>query len=217
MNLNLCFHGVGTCDREREPGEGRYWVARDVFLRILDEARERPNVRLSFDDGNRSDVDTALPALTERGLRATFFTLAGRLHDSASLNAADLRSLRAAGMDVGNHGWAHVPWRRLSANDARREFHDARQALQDASGGEIDQAAFPLGRYDRHSVGALKRAGYRAVYTSDRFPARPRAWFQARYSVTAEDTVESVQRLFAQPPSAREARNLAVSMIKRVR
>jgi len=35
-------------------------------------------VQLSFDDGNRSDVGIALPALLERELSATFFVVAGR-------------------------------------------------------------------------------------------------------------------------------------------
>ena len=174
-------------------------------------------MRLSFDDGNRSDADIALPALAERGLYATFFALAGRLDDPASLRAADLRALRAQGMRIGSHGWSHMPWRSLSAADARREFHDARDALSEASEGVVDRAAFPLGRYDRQSVSGLRRAGYRVVYTSDRFPARPRAWFQARYSVTAADSVESVRRLLTQGPGVREGRNLAASMIKRAR
>ena len=49
---NVCFHGVGTLDREREPGEASYWVGRDVFLQILDALVGRPDVRISFDDGS---------------------------------------------------------------------------------------------------------------------------------------------------------------------
>jgi peptidoglycan/xylan/chitin deacetylase (PgdA/CDA1 family) len=217
MIINLCFHGIGTIVEEREPGETRYWVGDGCFRRILDEVRDNPRVRLSFDDGNRSDVDVALPALRDRALHAAFFPLAGRLADPASLAAADLRELRDAGMEIGSHGWTHSPLRGLGVADARRELVDARTVLAEASGGEIADAALPLGRYDRRLLWRLKRHGYRTVYTSDRMPARPNAWLQARYSVTAADTVESIRSVIAHRPGLREARSALVSGVKRLR
>ncbi|SDU50340.1 polysaccharide deacetylase family protein [Jiangella alkaliphila] len=217
MIIHLCFHGIGTCEREREPGEARYWITEPTFHRLLDEAAAHPHVRLSFDDGNASDAAVALPALRERGLRATFFALAGRLDDPVSLSAAELEELRAAGMTIGSHGWAHVPWRGLSPADARRELIDAREALAAASGAPVTEAALPLGRYDRRLLGRLRGAGYDAVYTSDRFPARPGSWLQARYSVTAADTVASVRSVMTHRPGPRDVRNAVVSTIKRWR
>lgn len=217
MITNLCFHGIGVSTHEREPGEANYWVSLDVFRRILDEIVGRPDVRISFDDGNRSDVDVALPALQERGLSATFFPLAGRLDDPASLSAADLRGLRKEGMAIGSHGWAHIPWRNLSDAGARREFVDARQKLVEASGGDILDAAMPLGRYDRRTLSRLRNADYRTVFSSDRFRARSGSWFQARYSVMASDTVDSVRPALARRVSAGEVRNVAASLVKRLR
>lgn len=217
MIVNLCFHGVGVCAREHEPGEALYWTSQDVFLGVLDVVADLENVRLSFDDGNRSDADLALPALRERGLTATFFPLAGRLDDPASLDAADLRMLRAEGMSIGSHGWTHTVWRGLNDAEAGREFFEARTALEEASGGRITEAAFPLGGYDRVTLRRLKSAGYRAVYSSDRHPARPGAWMQARFSVTAADTVDSVTRIVRHRPGVHEMRNVLASTVKRMR
>lgn len=217
MIVNLCFHGVGVCAREREPGEVAYWMDTDVFLGVLDLVAVRGGVRLSFDDGNRSDVDVVLPSLRERGLTATFFPLAGRLDDPASLGTEDLRKLRAEGMSIGSHGWTHTAWRGLDDAEARREFFEARVVLEEASGGSITEAAFPLGSYDRAVLRRLKSAGYRAVYSSDRFPARRSAWLQARYSVGSADTVESVARIVRRRPGVREVRNVLASTVKRMR
>lgn len=217
MTIHLCFHGIGTIEREREPGEGRYWVTESTFQRILDAVPTDADVSLSFDDGNRSDADIALPALLERGLDATFFALAGRLDDPASLGADDLRRMLAAGMRIGTHGWAHVPWRGLSEEDARREFVDARTALEEASDARITQAALPLGRYDRQALHRLKDAGYQAVFTSDRFPARDTAWLRPRYSITATDTAESVMAILTRGPGIDDAVRLGKSLIKRLR
>ena len=217
MITNLCFHGIGTIDREREPGESRYWVTEDFFLRILDQVGESPQVRFSFDDGNRSDVAVAFPALRERALSASFFALAGRLDDPASLSSTDLRDLRTAGMAIGSHGWTHTPWRGLNDQEARRELVEARAALVEASDGEIEDAALPLGRYDRQLLGRLGQFGYRNVYTSDRLPARSSAWLQPRYSVTAIDTVESIRALITHRPGVRDVRNLLAKTVKRLR
>ena len=216
MITNLCFHGIGTCRAEREPGEASYWISEALFLDVLDLVVERPGVRLSFDDGNASDVATALPALRERGLRASFFALAGRLADPSSLSPADLRELGSAGMAVGSHGWRHVPWRRLGPEDLRRELHDARAELEDAAGCRITSAALPLGRYDRGALRAAHQAGYAHLYSSDRFRARPSSWLQARHSLTAADTLESVRSALDDPPLRVEARNLAASTVKRL-
>lgn len=217
MRIHLCFHGIGVPRREREPGEAHYWVAEELFLRVLDLLPGRGDVDLSFDDGNRSDVDFALPALAERGLRATFFALAGRLQDPDSLDPEALIRLQTAGMRIGSHGWAHVPWRGLSDEDARRELLDARRALEQASAATIREAALPLGRYDRRLLQRLHTAGYDRVFTSDRMPARDRSWLSPRYSVTAADTVASVQEILALRPDPGDAVRFGKSLLKRLR
>src|SRR5690349_5269245 len=63
--LNICFHGVGIPRRELEPGEDRYWVDADRYLRILDEIATWPLVRISFDDANASDAELGLPGRVE--------------------------------------------------------------------------------------------------------------------------------------------------------
>ena len=94
---NICFHGIGTPKRELEPGEGRYWISVDAFLAMLDVLARRPGVRISFDDGNRSDFDVALDALRARGLSATFFVVAGRLGRRAVWTSTTFASWTAPG------------------------------------------------------------------------------------------------------------------------
>ena len=120
--FTVCFHGVGVPTHEREPGEAGYWVRRDQLLEILDWVAQAPQVALSFDDGNRSDVDVVLPALLERDLAATFFPVADRIGDAWSTSVSGLEELLAAGMDVGTHGRTHRPWAGLRGEAARSEI-----------------------------------------------------------------------------------------------
>lgn len=215
--VNVLFHGIGTPARALEDGEERYWVGVDQFHELLDEALSWPGVRISFDDSNSSDLQHALPALRRRGARATFFVIAGRLGSPGSLDAADVRALRDAGMAIGSHGMHHRPWRGLSAAQAEEEFVTARSRLADVVGTTIDEAACPLGRYDRAVLSRLRGLGYRTVYTSDRRPARSSAWLQARFSVYRDDTAQTLRAaVFDQSPRQR-VRNAVATTVKRWR
>jgi peptidoglycan/xylan/chitin deacetylase (PgdA/CDA1 family) len=216
--INVCFHGIGEPGRELEPGEDAYWVDTDSFRAILDEVATWPAVRLSFDDGNASDLAYALPALAERSLVADFFVLAGRLRTPGSLDGAGVRQLRAAGMRIGTHGMAHRSWRGLDQVTQRDEFVVARERLADTIGEPVDTAACPLGQYDRRVLGTLRRLGYTRVFTSDRRRARPGAWLQPRYSVRRDDTPGSLRAsVLARPDLRRQARATAAGIVKRLR
>jgi len=216
--VNLCFHGIGEPARETEPGEDAYWISTDLYLRVLDLVQGDPRVRISFDDGNASDVEIGLPALLDRGLTATFFVLAGRLDQPGSLSRADVRALAAAGMRIGSHGMDHRPWRGLDTSALDRELVQARAELESVSAGVVDHAALPLGRYDRRLLHHVRRSGYTRLHTSDRTWARDGAWLQPRFSLRQRDTVDSVRReMLTRASPAHRARRTAVITAKRLR
>jgi peptidoglycan/xylan/chitin deacetylase (PgdA/CDA1 family) len=216
--INVCFHGIGTPGRELEPGEAPYWISVDTYHRVLDDLAGWPTVRISFDDGNASDVEIGLPGLLARGLVADFFVLAGRLGQPGSLDEPAVKELVAAGMTVGTHGMNHIPWRGLDPATTRAELVDARARIAAVTGTPVDAAACPLGRYDRRLLGDLRRFGYRRVYTSDRRAADPNAWLQPRFSIRAEDTPESFRaRATAVPALPARAKDAAKGLIKRWR
>ncbi|MBN1442308.1 MAG: polysaccharide deacetylase family protein [Planctomycetes bacterium] len=184
----LNFHGIGAPPAGVPAEERPYWIDAELLGKFLDEVVRRPDLRVTFDDGNRSDADIAAPALIERGLEATFFAVASRLSDERYLSAKDLRYLLSLGMRVGSHGMDHRSWRRQPPEILSREIDDAKRALEDACGCAVTEAACPFGEYDRRSLAALRRAGFLKVYTGDRTPARPEAWFQPRYTFRAGQT-----------------------------
>lgn len=214
----LCFHGIGPPQRTLEPGEHRYWITIDVFHRLLDLIAGRPDVRISFDDGNASDLDIGMHALLERGLVGSFFVVAGRIGSRGSLDADGLRELSRHGMTIGSHGMDHRPWRRLPPSDRRRELIEARECIAEAVGRPVDEAAAPLGLYDRRVLAELKRLGYTALHTTDRMAGTDGAWIQPRFSILANDTVASVERCaLADPSRSRRAWLVAKSSVKRLR
>ncbi|MBC2931413.1 polysaccharide deacetylase family protein [Nocardioides sp. zg-1228] len=216
--VHLCFHGIGRPARDLEDGEEPYWITADTYQRVLDEVAGDPRVRLSFDDGNASDLEIGLPALVERGLTATFYVLAARLDRPGSLARGDVRELSRAGMTIGSHGMDHRPWRGLLPAGVRRELVEARAILAEAAGQQVDRAALPLGRYDRRTLGHLRRLGYASVASSDRRWSTDSAWLQPRFSVRSHDTPHSVRREMLTPqPLGQRVRLEAVGLAKRLR
>jgi peptidoglycan/xylan/chitin deacetylase (PgdA/CDA1 family) len=211
--VNLTFHGVGRPERPLEPGEDGTWVSLDAFRAILDSVVGRTDVRITFDDGNASDLAHALPELRRRGLTATFFVVAARLRTPGFLDDAGVRELAAAGMGIGSHGMRHRPWRGLDDGGLREELYEARRLLEDVVGGPVTHAACPFGSYDRRVLQALRAYGYEGVYTSDRGTERPDAWLQARNSVHDGDEGTLVERILR---SARRPRGALAGRPKRL-
>jgi peptidoglycan/xylan/chitin deacetylase (PgdA/CDA1 family) len=200
--VNLTFHGVGPQTRPIEAGEDRVWVSTGQFEAILDAVAVRDDVAIMFDDGNVSDVHEALPALLERGLRATFFVVAGRLCAPDFLDEDDVRLLADRGMTIGSHGMRHRSWRNLDDRELHEELGEARRRLEDVVRRPVTHAACPFGAYDRRVLSSLRRYGYERAFTSDGGPTRPGQWLQARTSLSKGHGPADVERMLARDTQA---------------
>jgi peptidoglycan/xylan/chitin deacetylase (PgdA/CDA1 family) len=215
--LNLTFHGIGEPPSVVDDAERDVWLSEADFAASLDAIRTLPESTVSFDDGNASDLEIALPALRERGIGATFFVVAGRLDQPGYLSAPDLRTLRVEGMAIGLHGMHHQRWRGLTDDELDEEISVARRRLEDAAGAPLDAAACPFGAYDRRVLARLRRAGFRAVFTSDGGWASRGAWLQARNTLRAGDGAAAVATLAADDGAAARSRHTVKTLVKRWR
>jgi peptidoglycan/xylan/chitin deacetylase (PgdA/CDA1 family) len=217
--VNLTVHGIGTPppERELEPGEDQIWISVAQFELMLDAVVDRPDVRITFDDANVSDLEIGLPRLVDRGLDAQFFLLAGRLGEPGRLDEEGVRALCAAGMSIGSHGWAHQDWRQLGDTVAEREIRDACDRLTDLCGTPVTDVSVPFGSYDRTVLRRLRSAGVRQVFTSDGGPADSTAWLQARTSLHNDMTAASLERILAPPGFAESATRTLKRTVKRWR
>lgn len=195
----LTFHGIGAVQRPLDPGEDEVWLRTDEVAPILDAAaRHADRVRLTFDDGNASDLEIALPTLRARGMHATFFVVAGKLGEHGYLDEDGVRALADAGMRIGCHGMRHRPWRHLADAELHEELVTARDVLERIVGRPVEQAACPFGSYDRRVLGRLRAAGYKHVFTSDGGWARQDAWLQGRNTLRTDATAAALEQLSTQ-------------------
>lgn len=214
---NLTFHGIGDPTRPLDRDEADVWLSRAKFVSVLDAVGGRRDMRITFDDGNASDLEHVLPALRERGLRATFFICPGRFGSAGFVDESAVRELHAAGMSIGSHGMDHVPWRRLTESEIQREIVRAKQLLEDALKAPVRAASCPFGAYDRRSLAALREAGFKRVYASDRGRARRGDWLVARNTLHRWDSPESVERLLDDSNGAVSLGHRAKRWVKRWR
>lgn len=213
--IALIFHGIGTPARPLEPGEAPYWLSESQFKSILDQVASAPDrYVLTFDDGNASDHDIALPLMLGRGLTAQIFVLSGRLDQPGSLSRDHVIALQSAGMTIGSHGIAH---RKLTALDdaaLSAELSQSRAVLQDLCGRPVTGLGIPFGAYDARVLRAARRAGYDQAWSSDRGPMG-QGFLRARTSFRGDMDAAQIRSILAgdMPAMARLRRNLG--MIRR--
>ncbi len=134
------------------------------LLDVWEGKAEPPNnpVVIVFDDGFRTILDYAAPALDEIGFGATVFVVAdycGRKSDWPGqppeaprlplLSWDDLKSLANSGFEIGAHTLTHPPLTRISIEEAEKEIAGAKQVIEDKLGTPVKTFAYPYGLSDR--------------------------------------------------------------------
>jgi peptidoglycan/xylan/chitin deacetylase (PgdA/CDA1 family) len=212
------FHGVGDVPGHVGSDEARYWLETDFFKRVLDLLDEQHldgGIRITFDDGNSSDLDLCLPILKMHERSAIFFVLAGRLKRPGYLSSDGLRMLLHEGMAVGSHGFDHVDWRKLDDQQLHYELFAARDILQAACEHMIRDVAIPFGAYNNRVIRSVKSAGYQNIYTSDGGTSHVAHRIKTRTSLRRDMSLQDVERIFQRRESLARGARRAASMVVR--
>ncbi|WP_406151335.1 polysaccharide deacetylase family protein [Streptomyces sp. NBC_01012] len=133
-------------------------------------AGKRGLVGLTFDDGYADFVDEALPVLLAHGATATVFVLPGLPGGSNDwdplgprrplLTDEGIRTVAAAGMEVGSHGMFHRDLTELGDDELLRETHGSREALHRIVRQLPAGFCYPYGTVDRRVLESVRQAGY---------------------------------------------------------
>ena len=202
MTVYLNFHGLGEPGANVDADERPYWLSADCFAEILGLiAPAADRVKITFDDGNETDLTVALPLLQKKKLRADFFIPTARIGAKGYLSEANIKALRNARMGIGSHGAAHVRWTDIGDGELDFEICAPLERLSAITGDKVDTVAIPFGAYDRHVLAALKQRRVARVYTSDQGIAPPNSWLVARNSVRSDMPLGTIQALIARANS----------------
>ena len=188
----LCYHAVDPdwdsplAVHPHDFEDQMAWLAANRRVLSLDRAvtridgsgrLPRGETAITFDDGFRSVLTHALPALRRHGLPATVFvvaetlTAAGREVDWVdtppawpleTLQREELLELQAAGVSVGSHSYSHRILPDLGEDECEGELRASREVLEELVGGAVPFLAYPRGLHD----GKVRRAAHAAGFAN---------------------------------------------------
>ena len=238
----LMYHGLHAGQHARGRYDSVYSVHPDEFARQLDwlldsghhtvrinptlaqttatTGTRRP-VLITFDDGDVSNIEVAMPRLLERGMAAEFFITSDFIDQPGMLSSRDVRSLADAGMGIGAHGKSHRFLEDLDQQDLEAELENSRLRLSSITGCRIDALALPGGRGGERERLAALRHGYHHLFSSmpgaNPSPADGNWW--QRIAITRNTSLERFAELVQWQglhPRLSQARFIALSWPKRL-
>lgn len=233
----LMYHGLHADAGARGRYDAVYSVHPDDFARQLDwllasghrtvlpgghgSGGDGRRVMVTFDDGDASNAEVALPLLRERGMVAAFFITSDFIGQPGMLDEGGVRELAAAGMGIGSHGRSHAFLEDLDIAALDGELADSRARLEDLAGRRVDAIALPGGRGGGRERRAALAAGYRHLFGSVPGPNRDvdaDDWWQ-RLAVRRGATLAEFRALVQWQglrPRMERARFIALGLPKRL-
>ncbi len=115
---------------------------------------------LTFDDGYKDAYRFAFPILQAHGFSGMFYIITGKVGWNGYMNWEQMRSMLAAGMQIGSHTIHHVDMGqllRLSPNLAQQELQESQAELQKRLGIAIQEFCYPSGEPFRHGSLAIRQ------------------------------------------------------------
>ena len=223
----LCYHGVAdrpataadrwTVQPDEFERQMAWLAASDRVVLPLAEFAEaitsglQPDKRavvLTFDDGYRDFLTTALPVLERHGLHATLFASTGLLGRSPAdsrkvlapmLSWDELAEVAARGVEVGAHSHSHRELDVLRRPVAEEEIALSRELLEAALGRPVQSFAYPYGYNSAATRRAVRRVGYsHACGVKNAYSHRSDdVWSLARFLITRDLDLPAFQELVA--------------------
>jgi peptidoglycan/xylan/chitin deacetylase (PgdA/CDA1 family) len=198
----LCYHGVTERSRRHASDRAGLHIRADRFEAQLDYLRRHYNVIsladflkaresrvrlpdysvvLTFDDGYRNFLTSALPRLTARNLPVSVFLITDRISsesqsqmkgwsesdDETFLSWNEVKELQQHGVEFGSHTCSHPKLSEIARLEAERELRVSHQTIA----AQLAQAkmpfAFPYGAYSEAVIEITRKLPYTCALTTD--------------------------------------------------
>ncbi|MBV8643103.1 MAG: polysaccharide deacetylase family protein [Candidatus Eremiobacteraeota bacterium] len=142
----------------------RVYTADEAAQRIA-RGERLDGVVLTFDDGRVDGYDVIFPMLEQHKMHATFYVNSSTIDGPFHMTWRDLRTMRAAGNEIGCHGHEHVDLATLDESQQRYQIEHCLDRVQQHAGARPRTYAYASGRYDTTTRGIIRRSGLEAAMT----------------------------------------------------
>ncbi len=155
-------------------------------------------VVISFDDGYRGDYTDAMPILAAHHWPGVLNLQLGAM-ENGELTAAMVNRMLDTGWELASHTISHLDLTKMEGADLRREVGGSRALLRKRFRVPVDFFCYPSGRFNRATVAAVRRAGYRgATTTQEGLASKSEMYRLKRIRVNGSDGVGGLQRKLRQ-------------------
>jgi peptidoglycan/xylan/chitin deacetylase (PgdA/CDA1 family) len=156
-----------TISPERFEQQLRWLSCRHRVVSLEETLTRKENlVAITFDDGYRDNLTTALPLLEKYSLPMTLFVAAGFVDRDGYLAEEELREMaRHPLVTIGSHGLWHRNFAQLTTDEARFELTESKQRLEEIVAGKVDLLAWPYGECSPELERLSGACGYRASWS----------------------------------------------------
>jgi len=175
----------------------RFFARRGYRPTTLSAALEQPpgskTLVVTFDDAYASVLERALPVMSALGVPATVYVPTGYVAAEGALQWEsmqrwlgtayedelrcmgweDLRSLAAAGWEIGSHTKSHPKLPSLADAELAAELEDSKARCEEEVGQPCRTLAYPFSAYDRRVMDAARAGGYESAVILDNHLAIP--------------------------------------------
>ena len=131
---------------------------------VNDRITEDFAVVITCDDGNLSDYEIIYPVLKANGMTATFFWLTGKRD---LINHSQAQEMIMNGFTIASHGITHLDLTKLDLEEQVNELEASKRTLEERLQIPVEYFSFPFGIYNNIAIEQSKKAGYKAVFTTD--------------------------------------------------
>ena len=114
-------------------------MSKSLPFRILPWNDHKGALSLTFDDGDPSQLDFAIPEMEKRGLKGTFYLIAEKL-----TRPEDWKKAAARGQEIGNHSLNHKRVKDLVPGETEKQVADAKKKLEDLTQAPVPTFAYPF-------------------------------------------------------------------------
>ena len=146
-----------------------------TFADLLNENSELPAKPLiiTFDDGYKSVVETALPLMQDFAFKGVVYmptNYVGKTNDwdvqlgrkkFQHLTADDLKRLVSAGFEIGSHGASHRSFKSMSEEQCVAELQISKKTIEQIVQRPVLSLSYPFGQFDWQILKLSRQVGYR--------------------------------------------------------
>ena len=123
-------------------------------------------VAVTLDDGPLDNYVNAFPVFKEYKIPATMFVISGSVGKPNFLNAAQIKEMSDAGIDIESHSVTHPYIEDLTPDRFKREVIESKKAIEAITGKPVYTFCFPYGGFRDYVRDILRDAGYKAAFVT---------------------------------------------------